>query len=370
LPTFKNPIGSATLELWNGPVEKLQSFVLSGVMIAFTAFLTTYASNKRLALAYGYELDASQELFALGTACVGGSLFGAFPVCGSLSRTGLAGQMGVNTQVCSLVVASIIAVSLLFLSPILYFLPMCSLAAIVITSAANLFDFQTPKEIWYSSKETFSGGLHKDFTVWCIGFLCTVQFGALTGIGVAVTVGLGQVVGEATHPKTATLGLVKELGGAYQSIVDFPSAQTVPGILVFEVRGPLCFCSAEGFHEDLASKLTKEVRGVVLAFGSVEYIDYSALSVLKDVLLHFKHDQILFIIADAKPNVELILKEKLGEGKDPLVKHLQLISIPEAVKLLQDLLFTSKTLSSTFREMTSKRMDTNAMLDIHHTHLS
>jgi len=371
LPGFQLPFGEATMTLWNGPTVKLQSFVVSGMLIAFTAFLTTYASNKRLAMAFQYELDASQELFALGTACAAGAFFGAFPVCGSLSRTALAGQIGSKTQVCSLVVAGVIALSLLFLSKILFFLPKCSLAAIVITSAVNLFDFQTPKEIWNSSPAVFKGALGKDFYVWCIGFACTVQLGALWGIGIAVSVGLGQVLAEATTPKTAVLGAVEELGGQFRDVASYEAAESFEGILIFEVRGPLCFCSAEGFHEELFAKMTEDVKGVVLCFGAVEYIDYSALSTLVDILLHFKADHVKCIIADCQPNVELVLKEKLGVGAKPLVENLQWLSVSEAVNTMEGMLHSTRGIRDSLMNLTASRIqEGHHFHDIHHTHLA
>lgn len=339
LPAFKAPFGEATSKLLNGPATDIQSFIISGLMIAFTSFLTTYASNKRLAMTFQYELDASQELFALGSANVAGAFFGAFPVCGSLSRSALAGSLGSYSQVCSLVVAGIIALSLCFLAPVLFYLPLCSLASIVITSAVSLFDFQTPKELWNSSKDSFhKGGIRKDFIVWCIGFGCTVQFGALVGIGVAVTVGLGQVIAEATTPKSAKLGMVHRLGRQYRDVAHYEDAQSHDheGILVFETRGPLCFCSAEGFHEELRSMVTVDVHAIVLCFGSVDYIDYTALSVLKDMLEHFRHDHVLFMIADAKENVQFVLKEFLCNGKNPLLDDVTLsATVHEAVDALR-----------------------------------
>jgi len=344
LPAFKSPFsGDAVKKLLAGPVNDIQGFVLSGAMIAFTSFLTTYASNQKIALAQGYDLDASQELFALGAASSMGSFFGAFLVCGSLSRTALAAQLGCKTQVVSLVIAAVIAVSLLFLAPLLYYLPKASLAAIVLTSAKGLVDFKTPKSIWGSSSRAFHEGLGKDFTVWCVGFVCTILFGALYGIGIAVLVGVGQVVAEATAPRAATLGTVKELGGQMKDVKEFPGAETIPGILAFQFRGPLCFCSAEGFHEELSSRLTKDVKAVVLDFGSVEYVDFSALAVLKDILVKFKVEKIDCLVGAANPSVEFLLGEKLGKGcEKPLLEIFKGMSTLEAIALLQQRLSSPK----------------------------
>jgi len=246
-----------------------------------------------------------------------------------------------------------------------------SLAAIVIMSATGLFDFETPREIWHSSSDSFRGVFHKDFTVWCLGFACTVQLGALWGIGIAVGVGLCQVLAEATSPKTAALGHVEELGDQFRDVKCHPTAITWPGILIFEVRGPLCFCSAEGFHEELIEMMTADIKAVVLCFGAVEYIDYSALSVLKDVLVHFKHDHVVCVIADVKPNVELVLREKLGAGPKPLIKDLQFLSIKEAVHVAEGKLSHGCHGQESMKNLAHLRLQEACHFhDVHHTHLS
>jgi len=169
-----------------------------------------------------------------------------------------------------------------------------------------------------------------------VGFVCTILFGALYGIGIAVLVGVGQVVAEATAPRAATLGSVKELGGQMKDVQAFPTAEKIPGMLVFEFRGPLCFCSAEGFHDELSSRLSKDIKAVVLSFGSVEYVDFSAMSVLKDILVKFKAEGIHCLVAEANPCVEFLLTEKLGSGSDkPLLEIFEGISTLEATVVLQ-----------------------------------
>eukprot|EP00929_Paragymnodinium_shiwhaense_P105828 TRINITY_DN70896_c0_g2_i1.p1 TRINITY_DN70896_c0_g2~~TRINITY_DN70896_c0_g2_i1.p1 ORF type:complete len:683 (+),score=112.68 TRINITY_DN70896_c0_g2_i1:51-2099(+) len=342
VPKFSPPFGPAVMDLLTGPRETLINFIISGGMIAFTSFLTTYASNKKQALACGYELDGSQELFALGAGSAVGSFFGAFLCCGSLSRTALSVQLGVKTQVSGFVTAGVIALSLMFLSPILYYLPKASLAAIVLTSARGLMDFKTASGIWKSSKQAWSVGLRKDFIVWCVAFVCTILFGALKGICISVAVGVAQVVAEATAPKTVLLGTVPELGGQLRDIGRWQSAETHPNILVFEFRGPLCFCSAEWFHEELERFLLEsdtDIRAIVLSFDMVEYIDQTAINVLKDILSQRREEGIFCLIGDAKHSVELLLKEKLGSGKDPLLDQYSLgqnISTEEAMQLVKE----------------------------------
>merc|ERR1712048_1437647 len=103
-----------------------------------SSFVTTFATAKKMALKFGYALDPSQEMIGLGCAGLSGSFFQAFPPSGSLSRTGLAADCGVKTQMGGLVSAGIIALGLQYLTPALFFLPKTTLAAIIITSTRNL----------------------------------------------------------------------------------------------------------------------------------------------------------------------------------------------------------------------------------------
>ena len=171
--------------------------------MAFSTFLTSYSSFKKQALACDYNLDARQELYALGAAGVFGSFFGAFPPSGSLSRTGLAVQLGVKSQICGICTAATVAAGLIFLAPALEDLPKASLAAIVMVSAEGLMDFQMPWQLWNSAPQTFRS-FRKDLVVWMVGFLCTILAGALYGIVLSVLVAIAQVVAEAATPKAGS----------------------------------------------------------------------------------------------------------------------------------------------------------------------
>src|SRR5205814_9019846 len=71
--------------------------------------LLTYTEGILLARAFaaknGYEVDANQELNALGAADIAASLFQGFSITGSQSRTTINDAAGPKTQVSSLIAA-------------------------------------------------------------------------------------------------------------------------------------------------------------------------------------------------------------------------------------------------------------------------
>merc|ERR1719401_1929934 len=173
---------------------------MGGVLVALTSFLTTYATTKKMALKFGYQLDPSQELIALGSAGVMGSFFGAFPPSGSLSRTGLAAELGVQTPMGGVFAAGVIGLGLVFLAPAISFLPKAALASIIMKSSVSLLDFDYPREIWNQYwKPKKKGGLRRDLRIWLIAFGTTLAFGVLCGIGAAVLVDILLIVRDASQ---------------------------------------------------------------------------------------------------------------------------------------------------------------------------
>ncbi|HEY9668077.1 MAG TPA: SulP family inorganic anion transporter, partial [Coleofasciculaceae cyanobacterium] len=53
-----------------------------------------------------------------------------------------------NTPLASIITASIVAFTVMFLTPLFYFLPQASLAAIIVMAVSNLLDFGMLKRLW------------------------------------------------------------------------------------------------------------------------------------------------------------------------------------------------------------------------------
>jgi len=296
-------------------------FVFGGVLVAFTSFLTTYATTKKMALKFGYQLDASQELIALGSAGVMGSFFGAFPPSGSLSRTGLAAELGVQTQMGGVFASGVIGLGLIFLAPAISFLPKAALASIIMKSSVSLLDFDYPMEIWKQYwKPKRKGGLRRDLRIWVVAFVTTLLMGVLYGIGLAVLVDVLLIVRDASQPNAVILGRVEVGGGRkWQNLEDWPAAEIFEGIMVFEFRGPLSFASAEWFQEAVEKHRLEysekygagEVKIIVLSFTSVHYLDKTALIMLKDLFAEWSKVGVECVISGAKHQVRALVEKVL-----------------------------------------------------------
>ena len=108
----------------------------------FLAVGETLGTGPAFAAKYHYEVDADQELLAMGAANVSSGLFQGITIDMSLSSTASGEAAGERTQLSSLVSAGVILAVVVFLAPLLRNLPSAVLGAIVLSSILGLFNFR------------------------------------------------------------------------------------------------------------------------------------------------------------------------------------------------------------------------------------
>ena len=131
-------------------------FLIGGAAgIVFLAVGETLGTARAYAAKYHYEVDADQELLAMGAANVSSGLFQGITIDMSLSSTASGEAAGERTQLSSLVSAGVILAVVVFLAPLLRNLPTAVLGAIVLTSILGLFNFTEFRRYYQQRKTDF-----------------------------------------------------------------------------------------------------------------------------------------------------------------------------------------------------------------------
>ena len=172
------------------------------------------------------QIDPNQELLALGLANLLGGFVSAFPAAGSLSRSALVWNAGVKSALHNLVAACLLITVLLFLTPLLYYLPSTVLAAIVFTALKSLLLQVGEGMRLYRSKRK------QDFLMWISTFLATLLFDTQVGIAVGLLVSLLMLLKQTSRPPTAMLGRLGQTD-LYRNTRRFPAAKTYRGYSSF-----------------------------------------------------------------------------------------------------------------------------------------
>lgn len=180
------------------------------------------------------DVDPQAELVALAGVHAAVGLVGGFPVSSSGSRTALALAAGARSQAYSLVAAGVVVVVLFAAGPLLAALPSAALAAIVFYAAARLVAW---REFVRLARFRVT-----ELVLALASLVCTVAFGILTGVGVAIALSLLEMAGRLARPHEGVLGRVPGLAGMHD-VDDYPDAQTLPGLVVYRYDAPLFFAN-------------------------------------------------------------------------------------------------------------------------------
>ncbi|XP_065054787.1 sodium-independent sulfate anion transporter-like [Rhopilema esculentum] len=115
-------------------------------------YLESIAVGKALGTKNNYDVDASQELIAVGASNIVASFFQAFPITGSFGRSVVNSVSGAASPLSGVFSALIVIMALQFITPVFQYIPITILAAMVIASVLSMVDLKMPQELWKTKK--------------------------------------------------------------------------------------------------------------------------------------------------------------------------------------------------------------------------
>ena len=142
--------------------------------IAFVTTVGSFVMAKNVEDRQPHPWNANRDMIALGAAKIVSAFFGSLVPAGSFNRSILNIKAGAKTQISGLVAALIILFTLLFLTPIVYYLPQSVIAAVIVYSVYYLFDFPLIKHLWNNNR------IHAVYLF--LSFSVTLIFGFVEGI--------------------------------------------------------------------------------------------------------------------------------------------------------------------------------------------
>ncbi|WP_405593602.1 SulP family inorganic anion transporter [Streptomyces sp. NBC_01092] len=274
---------------------------LGVVLVAYTDFiLTARAFSGHADDEEGEEgpgLDANQEFLALGAANLGAGALHGFPVSSSASRTALASSAGARSQAYSLVAGFVVLAVLLFLSPLLSRTPSAVLGALVVYAAIRMIDLAGFRRLASFRRRELLLALG------CLVGVLTLDilYGVLVAVGLSVT----ELLTRVARPHDAVQGLVPGIAGMHD-IDDYPTARTIPGLLVYRYDSPLFFANAEDFHRRALAAVdeqTAPVRWFVLNAEANVEVDITALDAVDELRRELAERGVVFALARVKQDL-------------------------------------------------------------------
>ena len=286
---------------------------VSALVIGLLGFVEAISVSKAIASETRQRLSANQELVGQGLSNVTAAFFQAYPVSGSFSRSAVNFSADARTGFSSIVTGVLVAITLLFLTPLLYHLPQATLAAVIVVAVMNLIKIKPIIHAWKVHK-------HDGFIA-VATFVTTLFFAPHLekGIMIGVLLSLGLFLYRTMSPHFVEVS--RHDDGTLRN-ADLFKLKTSDTVSVFRYGGDLYFANAGYLEGKVLNSIAAkpELKVMILDFESVDLVDSTGEETLGRIAERLESAGIELYIARAQKSmrdafIRSGLMDKIGEER-------------------------------------------------------
>jgi len=278
-----------------------QALIMPAIIIALLSFVEAFSIAKAVASKTRQRISADQEMVGKGLANIVAGFTQGYAVSGSFSRTAVAFDAGAKTGFAAIVTGLIVGITLLFLTPLLYHLPLATLAAIIIVAVYGMIKFEPFHHAWRVNPH--------DGVIALIVFLTTLAFAPHleNGIFIGVALSIAFYLYRTMQPHFAELA--KDKQGVFRDAHIF-GMQTSDTFALFRYDGDLYFANAGYLEKRLLNAIADkpQLKAIILDLEAVDQIDSTGEEMLAHMAEGLKEAGIVFCISRPKHKLSLALE--------------------------------------------------------------
>ncbi|NJM34934.1 MAG: STAS domain-containing protein, partial [Rhodomicrobium sp.] len=286
-------------------LDKMAAVLPSAFTIAFLAGIESLLSAMVADGMTGARHRSNCELVAQGIANSASALFGGLPATGAIARTATNIRSGARSPVAGIMHAVFLLVFMLAAAPLMAYVPLACLAAILVIVAWNMSEIDKFRHLMSAPIG--------DRLVLIATFLLTV----LVDLTVAIEAGvvLAAVLfmhrmSEAVMVQKGIDYLQTDVDDALNPTLDYSHLTLPEGAEMLSLRGPLFFGAARHLRDALDRSASKP-KLFILRTSNVPIIDATGVAALTDFMRRCKALGIMVIISGLRPQPREVLR-KMG----------------------------------------------------------
>ena len=276
-------------------IDQLKELMPIALTLVLVGFLETISIGKSLENKQDeYRIRPNQELVALGIGNMVGSLFKSYPTTSSFSRSAINQESGGTTGIAALVSVGMIVLTLLFLTPVFYYLPKAVLAAIIIVAVFGLVNIKEGIHLWKTNNLDF----WLLFTTFISTLFLGIEYGIFAGVGLSIII----LIFRTSKPYIAVLGAVPD-SDFYKNSDRFNNVVLEEDILVIRFDAQLFFANSSYFRDnldELADDKGTALKLIVIDAESINRVDSTGAEMLMERVKYYKKKGVSFYFAGVK----------------------------------------------------------------------
>ena len=297
------PGGLPRFQIPDIPKGELKALLPTVLTVSFISIVECMSIGRSLEMkSESFRLIPNRELRALGLSKIAGAFFQSPPTSASFSRSAINHYTGARSGLSSVISALIVALSLIFLTPLFYFIPKAVLAAVIVIAVAGLIDHKHALYLWKVKR--------REFLVMAFTFFVTLIFGIDDGVITGIVLSFAIIIYYSSRPQIVELGNIPGTTH-YRNIERFSKAKRVRDYLIIRFDDQLYFGNANYFRDTLIQMLgTRTIlpKYLLLDASNIHDLDSTGLYSLKEIYEYLQKYNIQLIISGATGPIRDLLK--------------------------------------------------------------
>jgi len=254
-------------------LENLRKLLSIAVAVTVLGLTEAVSIARAIALKSGQRIDGNQEFIGQGLANIVASFFSGYPASASFNRSGLNYEAGARTPLAAVLSSLFLVVVLAGVAPLVAYLPIASMAAILFLVAWGLFDFHSIRSILRASRPE-TGVLAATFAA---TLLMELEFAILAGVTLSLIVYLSRTSRPAMRslvpdPRHATRKMTEVVAGLPEC----------PQLKIMRIEGSIYFGAVDhvGAHFETLRERSPGQKHLLLISKSINFVDVAGAELL------------------------------------------------------------------------------------------
>ena len=281
-------------------LERIRELFMPAMTIAILAAIESLLSAVVADGMIGGKHRSNMELVAQGVANTMSGLFGGIPATGAIARTAANIKNGGRTPIAGITHSITVLIVMLVLMPYAKYIPMTTLAAILIIVAYNMSEWRSFKGLLKAPKS--------DIAILLVTFFLTVL------IDLVVAIEVGMILAMMLFMKRmADVTNVKDLSMELEDSIEEEHLReklSTSDVQIYEINGPFFFGAANKFIESMET-LSQMPKVLIIGMQKVPALDATGFHALKGLFKECIHSGTYLILSGVQQQPRTML-DKYG----------------------------------------------------------
>lgn len=317
IPRSLPPISVPTFSM-----EALRALIMPSFAIAILGVVEAYSIAKSFSAKSGDKIDGNQEFIGQGLANISAGFFSGIPGTGSFTRSAVNFSSHAATRFAAMLSAFMVLVIVLLFADGAKYLPIASLAGILMVIAYSMID-----------RHAFSLAFRatvSDRIVLIVTMLATLFLHLDQAIYIGVVLSIALFLRKISHPQVFPV-TPEEKGG---KLCVAKEGSGCPQISIYQVDGSLFFGAVGEIEDKISGYIKNGGRIIIVRLAHVRMIDATGVHALESLLKEAKEKKVTMMLTNIKVGPRKVLmrtgmEEKIG--KENFFDHTQ-EAIEESVR--------------------------------------